>query len=74
MTVFVRVSDTRLNLELNLPTILVVLDFSKVFNSVCQGLFIFKLSQRYGFYASAAAGAALFSSYLFSRHQCDRLW
>jgi hypothetical protein len=66
-TATARVSDDiRLNLESNQPTVLVLLDFSKVFDSVCHGLFILKLRQRYGFHATAAA---LVSSYLFSRHQ-----
>jgi hypothetical protein len=47
MTVLVRVSDDiRFNLELNQPTILVLLDFSKAFDSVCHGMFILKLRQR----------------------------
>jgi hypothetical protein len=47
MTAFVKFSDDiRLNLELNQPMILVLLDFSKAFDSVCHGLFILKLRQR----------------------------
>jgi hypothetical protein len=53
-------------MESNQPTILVLLDFSKAFDSVCHGLFIFKLRQRYGFHATATA---LVSSYLFPRYQ-----
>jgi hypothetical protein len=63
--------DIRLNMESNQTTILVLLDFSKAFDSVCHGLFILKLRQRYGFHATAAA---LVSSYLFPRCQkvaCD---
>jgi hypothetical protein len=57
-----RVSDDiRLNMESNQPTILVLLDFSKAFHSVCHGLFILKLRWRYGFHTTAAA---LVSSYL----------
>jgi hypothetical protein len=36
-------------MESNQPTVLVLLDFSKAFDSVCHGLFILKLRQRYGF-------------------------
>jgi hypothetical protein len=54
--------DICLNMESNQTTILVLLDFSKAFDSVCHGLFILKLRQRYGFHATAAA---LVSSYLF---------
>jgi hypothetical protein len=51
MTALVRVSDDiRLNLELNQPKILVLLDFSKAFDSVCHGLFILRLRQRYDFH------------------------
>jgi hypothetical protein len=47
LTALVRVSDDiRLNLELNQPTIFVLLDFSKAFDSVCHGMFILKLHQR----------------------------
>jgi hypothetical protein len=43
-TAIARVSDDiRLNMESNQPTILVLLDFSKAFDSVCHGLFILKL-------------------------------
>jgi hypothetical protein len=67
MTALVRVADEMsLNLELNQPTILVLLDFSKAFDSVCHGFVILKLRQRYGFYTAVAA---LVSSYLFLRHQ-----
>jgi hypothetical protein len=52
-------------MESNQPTILVLLDFSKAFDSVCHGLLILKLRRRYGFYATAAA---LVSSYLFPRY------
>jgi hypothetical protein len=45
--------DVRLNMESNQPTILVLLDFLKAFDSVCHGLFILKLRQRYGFHATA---------------------
>jgi hypothetical protein len=45
---------------------LVLLDFSKAFDSVCHGLFVLKLRQRYGFHATAAA---LVSSYLSPRYQ-----
>jgi hypothetical protein len=56
MTALVRVfDDICLNLKL---TTLVLLDFSKAFDSVCHRLFILKLCQRYGL-----------SSYLFPRHQ-----
>jgi hypothetical protein len=41
--------DVRLNMESNQPTIFVLLDFSKAFDSVCHGSFILKLRQRYGF-------------------------
>jgi hypothetical protein len=42
MTALVRISDNIcLNLELNQPTILVLLDFSKAFDSVCYELFIY---------------------------------
>jgi hypothetical protein len=58
--------DIRPNLESNQPTILVLLDFSKVFDSVCHGLFILKLRQRYRFHAIAAA---LVSFYLSPRYQ-----
>jgi hypothetical protein len=62
-TAIARVSDDIcLNMESNEPTILVLFDFSKAFDSVCHGLFILKLRQRYGFHATAAA---LVSSYLF---------
>jgi hypothetical protein len=53
-------------MESNQPTILVLLDFSKAFDSMCHGLFILKLRQRYEFHAKAAA---LVSSYLFPRYQ-----
>jgi hypothetical protein len=53
----------------NKPTILVLLDFSKVFDSVCHGLFILKLPQRYGFHDTAAA---LVSSDLSPRYQTDQ--
>jgi hypothetical protein len=53
-------------MESNQPTILVLLDFSNAFDSVCHGLFILKLRQPYGFHATAAA---LVSSYLFPRYQ-----
>jgi hypothetical protein len=44
ITALVRVSDDiRSNLELNQPTILELFDFSKVFDSVYYGMFIFKL-------------------------------
>jgi hypothetical protein len=50
MTSLVKVSDDiRLNLESSQPMIFVSLDFSKVFDSVCHEMFIFKLRQRYGF-------------------------
>jgi hypothetical protein len=66
-TAIARVSDDiRLNMESNQPTILVLIDFSKAFDSVCHGLFILKLRQRFGFHATAAA---LVSSYLFLRYQ-----
>jgi hypothetical protein len=58
--------DICLNLELNQPTILLLLDFSKGFDSVCHGLLIFKLRQRYGFHTLVVA---LVLSYLFPRHQ-----
>jgi hypothetical protein len=55
-TAIARVSDDfRLNMESNQPTILVLLDFSKAFDSVCHGWFILRLRQRYGFHATAAA-------------------
>jgi hypothetical protein len=61
-TAIARVSDDiRLNMASNQSTILVLLDFSKAFDSVCHG-FILKLRQRYGFHATAVA---LVSSYLF---------
>jgi hypothetical protein len=41
-------------------------DFSKALDSVCYGLFILKLRQRYGFHATMAA---LVSFYLFPRYQ-----
>jgi hypothetical protein len=45
-----RVSDDiRLNMESNQPTIIVLLDFSKAFDSVCHGLLILKLRRRYDF-------------------------
>jgi hypothetical protein len=67
MTALVRVSDDiRSNVELHRPMILVLLDFSKAFDSVSHGLFILKLRQRYGFHSLAAA---LVSSYLFPRHR-----
>jgi hypothetical protein len=67
-TAIARVSDAiRLNMESNQPTILVLLDFSKTFDSVCHGLFILKLRQRYGFHVIMSA--ALVSSYLFPRYQ-----
>jgi hypothetical protein len=66
-TAIARVSnDIRLNMESNQPTILVLLDFSKAFDSVCLGLSILKLRQRYGFHATAAA---LVSFYLSPRYQ-----
>jgi hypothetical protein len=40
--------------------------FSKAFDSVCHGLVILKLRQRYGFHATVAA---LVSSYLSPRYQ-----
>jgi hypothetical protein len=44
-----RVSDDiRFNMESNQATNLVLLDFSKAFDSVSHGLFILKLRQRYG--------------------------
>jgi Reverse transcriptase (RNA-dependent DNA polymerase) len=47
-TAIARVSDDiRLIMESNQPTILVLLDFSKAFDSLCHGLFILKLHQRY---------------------------
>jgi hypothetical protein len=50
-TAIARVSDDiRLIMESNQPTILVLLDFSKAFDSVCHGLFILKLRHRYGFH------------------------
>jgi hypothetical protein len=62
-----RVSDDiRLNMESNQLKILVLLDFSKAFDSVCHGLFILKLRQRYGIHTTAAA---LVSSYLIPRYQ-----
>jgi hypothetical protein len=67
-TTIARVSDEiRLNMESNQPKILVLLDFSKAFASVCHGLFILKLRRRYGFHAMAAATV---SSYLFPRYAC----
>jgi hypothetical protein len=55
-TAIARVSDDiRFNMESNQPTILVLLDFSNAFDSVCHGLFILKLRQRYSFHATAAA-------------------
>jgi hypothetical protein len=64
-TAIARVSDDiRLNMDYGVeskPTILVLLDFLKAFDSVCHGLFILKLRQRYGFHATAAT---LVSSYL----------
>jgi hypothetical protein len=42
-------------MEMNQPTILVLRDFSNAFGSVCHGLFILKLRQRYGFHTTAAA-------------------
>jgi hypothetical protein len=36
-------------MESNQPTIFVLVDFSKAFDSVCYGLFILKLRQHYGF-------------------------
>jgi hypothetical protein len=66
-TAIARVSDDiRLYMESNQPTILILLDFSKAFDSVCHGLFILKLRQRYRFHAIAAA---LVSSYLSPRYQ-----
>jgi hypothetical protein len=51
MTSLVKVSDDiRLNLESNQPMIFVSFDFSKVFDSVCHEMFIFKLRQRYDFH------------------------
>jgi hypothetical protein len=50
-------------MESNQPTILVLLDFSKAFDSVCHCSF---LSCGYGFHATAAA---LVSTYLFPRYQ-----
>jgi hypothetical protein len=48
-TAIARVSDDiRLNMESNQPPIPVLLDFSKAFDSVCHGLFILMLRQRYG--------------------------
>jgi hypothetical protein len=48
-TAIARVSnDICLNMESNQPTILVLLDFSKSFDSVCHGMFILKLHLRYG--------------------------
>jgi hypothetical protein len=65
MTALVGVSDDIcLNLELNQTTILVLLDFSKAFDSICHGLFILKLRQRYGFHSAVA----LVLFYLFSGH------
>jgi hypothetical protein len=49
------------------PKILVLLDFLKAFDSVCHGLFILELRQRYGFHATAAA---LVSSYLYQKVAC----
>jgi hypothetical protein len=67
MAAFVRVSnDIRLYLEMNQPTILVLLEFFKAFDSVCYRQFILKLRQRYGFHSSAVA---LVSFYLFPQHQ-----
>jgi hypothetical protein len=54
--------DSRLNMESNQPMIFVLVDFSKAFDCVCHELFILKLRQRYGFYATAAT---LVSFYLF---------
>jgi hypothetical protein len=63
VTAIARVSDDiRLNMEANQPTILVLLDFSKAFDSVCHGLYIFKLHRRQGFCATVAT---LISSYLY---------
>jgi hypothetical protein len=48
-TAITRVSDDiHLNMESNQPTILVLLDFSKAFDSVCHELFILMMHQRYG--------------------------
>jgi hypothetical protein len=59
-TAIAKVSDDiRLNMESNQPTILVLLDFSNAFDSVCYGLFILKLRQRYGFHATAAVLVSL---------------
>jgi spore maturation protein SpmA len=41
--------DILLNMESNQPTILVLLDFLKTFDSVCNELFILELCQRYAF-------------------------
>jgi hypothetical protein len=71
-TAVARVSDDiRLNMELNQPTILVLLDFSKAFDSVCHGLFILKLHQRYGFHATAPA-LVLFLSFSSVSKSCMR--
>jgi hypothetical protein len=47
--------DIGLNMKSTQPTILVLLDFLKAFDSVCHGLFILKLRQRNGFHATTAA-------------------
>jgi hypothetical protein len=47
--------DIRLNMKSNQPTILELLDFLKAFDSVCHGLFILKLRQRYGIHVMTAA-------------------
>jgi hypothetical protein len=55
-----RVSDDiRLNMESNQPTILDLLDFSKPFDSVCNGLFILELRS-----ATAAANVFFFILFL----------
>jgi hypothetical protein len=48
------------------PTILVLLDFSKDFDSVCHRLLILKLRQRLGFHATVVS---FVSSHLFLRYQ-----
>jgi hypothetical protein len=46
-------------MESNQSKILVLLDFSKAFDSVCHG-FILKLRQRYGFHATAVARVSFY--------------